>query len=426
MSTVSPHDDSEVESDPDAELESRGARRRRQRRDESRPSDDDLPQQLEALIGETTDIEIDLTADPPRVVAKASSPPAQVFEGAAVYRPVLVSLVVAAAIVVGYGVVVLASVLFDGVSPDTSPFESARPDRTVVASRGSFAAPGRCTEVSGRVFVDGDGNAIADPWDPEHDYDGIEVVVETDAGLSHRVPVGSDGSWSLRLDAPAAASVAVTDLANLADAGLWPGPRLLSEAGEAPIIGETCSLELGLIWKPEGATAPLVGPVGGIAPDDVPSADAAAAATGWRAGIQVHGRVWLDSDGDGHHAPSEQGVAGATIELYREDGSLAATAVTGTDGTYAVSNLRPTAAYTVVVAADEPVTAVRAMGEGIETDEPSRVEIRTSATGMSVWGLDFGVGGPEVTTASEGAPDGDPDGGRDRVGAGRRNRGGGS
>ena len=106
--------------------------------------------------------------------------------------------------------------------------------------------------------------------------------------------------------------------------------------------------------------------------------------------------------------------------MYREDGSFAATAVTGTDGTYAVSNLRPTATYTVVVGTDEPVTVVRAMGEAIETDEPSRVEIRTSATGMSIWGLDFGVGGPEVATApAAGAADGAPDAGnrQDRKGS---------
>jgi hypothetical protein len=420
MSTVSPHDDSELDPDPDAEPETQGARRPcRPSWDAPEPSDDDLPQQIEALIGDATDIEIDLTTDPPRVVAKVASAP-QVFAGAAAYRPVVVSLVVAAAIVVGYGVVVLASVLFDGVSPDTSPFDSARPDRTVVASRGSFAEPGRCSQVSGRVFVDGDGNAIADPWDPDHDYSGIEVVVETDAGVVHRLPVGSDGSWSLRLDAPAAASVAVTDLATLADAGLWPGPRQLSEAGETPVIGETCSLDLGLVGKPWGASAPLVGPVGGIAPDDAPTADTAAAATGWRAGIQVHGRVWRDGNGDGRHSPSEQGVPGATVGLYREDGSFAATAVTGTDGTYAVSNLRPTATYMVVVGTDEPVTVVRAMGEAIETDEPSRVEIRTSATGMSIWGLDFCVGGPEVATApAAGAADGAPDAGnrQDRKGS---------
>jgi hypothetical protein len=273
--------------------------------------------------------------------------------------------------------------------------------------------------MSGRVFVDGDGNAIADPWDPEHDYDGIEVLVETDTGLSRRLPVASDGSWSLALDAPAVAAVTVVGLGALADAGLWPGPRLLDEAGEAPTIGETCTLDLGLIWKPGGAASPWVGPVGAIAPGDAPVADPTAEASGWRAGIQVHGRVWRDGNGDGRFTPSEQGVAGATIELSREDGSVAATAVTGTDGTYAVSNLRPKATYTVAVTVDGVVTAVRAMGEPIETDDPARLEIDTSATGMSVWGLDFGVDGQATADVPPaGAAGGDP------AGAQRRDRDG--
>lgn len=397
MSTVSPHGDPDTDAAPDTDAGTEAAEgvRSRHREPSGRPHDVE-PVAVEAMVGDATEIEIDLTVDPPRVVAKVAPAP-QVFAGAAMYRPVLMSLVAAAAIVVGYGVVVLASLIVDGVSPDTSPFDSARPDRTIVASRGSFAEPGRCTTFSGRVFVDGDGNAIADPWDPDHDYDGIEVLVETDTGVSRRLPVAADGSWSLVLDTAAVASVSVLDAGALADAGLWPGPRLLDDSGESPTIGETCTLDLGLIWKPAGAAAPWVGPVGVIEAADLPVADPTAEASGWRAGIQVHGRVWLDDDGDGRFAPFEQGVAGAEIELSREDGSVAATAVTGTDGTYALSNLRPTATYTVVVTVDGVVTAVRAMGEPIETDAPARVEIDTSATGMSVWGLDFGVGGDDLT-----------------------------
>ncbi|MFN3215376.1 MAG: SdrD B-like domain-containing protein [Acidimicrobiales bacterium] len=397
MSTVSPHGDSDTHADAGTDTDGAvtpAAPDRPRLQERSGARRDVEPEPIEALVGDATDIEIDLTTDPPRVVAKVAPAP-QVFAGAAVYRPLVMSLVVAVAIVVGYGVVVLASVLFEGVAPDTSPFDSARPDRTIVASRGSFTEPGHCDAFSGRVFVDGDGNAIADPWDPEHDYDGIEVLVETDTGVGRRLPVASDGSWSLALDSPAVAAVTIVDAGSLADAGLWPGPRLLNEAGEAPTIGETCSLDLGLVWKPGGAASPWVGAVGAIAASEVPIADPAAEASGWRAGIQVHGRIWLDDDGDGRFAPWEQGVAGATIELSREDGSVAATAVTGTDGTYAVSNLRPTATYTVAVSVDGVVTAVRAMGEPIETDDPARVEIDTSATGMSVWGLDFGVGGGE-------------------------------
>lgn len=384
MSIVSPHGDPET--CPDRPHRERGARR-----DLPGSGGDDATGTVEVHLGDATDIEIDLTADPPRVAERAAPRP-EVFAGAARYRPVVVAAVVAAAIVVAYGVVVFASLLIDGISPGTSPIGSARPERNVVASRGSSAEPGRCTEVSGRVFVDGDGNAIADPWDPGHDYRGIEVLVETDTGVSRRVPVRADGSWSLAFDGPVAATVQVLDLAVLADSGLWPGPRLLDEAGESPVVGATCSLDLGLVWKPDGAGAPWVGPVGAIAPADRPVADPGAEASGWRAGIQVHGRVWFDADGDGRFGPSEQGVAGATITLVREDGSIAAIAATGTDGTYALSNLRPMSTYTVVVTVDGAVTVARAMGERIGTAEPFRVEIDTSATGMSVWGLDFGVG----------------------------------
>ncbi|MEZ4900500.1 MAG: SdrD B-like domain-containing protein [Spirosomataceae bacterium] len=54
--------------------------------------------------------------------------------------------------------------------------------------------------------------------------------------------------------------------------------------------------------------------------------------------IEIGNIVWLDSDGDGVQDPSENGIAGITVELRKSDNTLISTAVTDANGFYLFSN----------------------------------------------------------------------------------------
>ncbi len=55
---------------------------------------------------------------------------------------------------------------------------------------------------------------------------------------------------------------------------------------------------------------------------------------------RIGDRVWLDMDGDGIQGPSETGMEGVTVELWK-DGQLIATTTTGKDGSFSFENLQP-------------------------------------------------------------------------------------
>jgi len=72
-----------------------------------------------------------------------------------------------------------------------------------------------------------------------------------------------------------------------------------------------------------------------------------------QAPLQIGNRVWLDSDRDGIQDPGEAPLAGATVNLYDEDGNLVGTTTTNESGTYLFDNsnvpdgLQPGTSYTV-------------------------------------------------------------------------------
>ena len=49
--------------------------------------------------------------------------------------------------------------------------------------------------------------------------------------------------------------------------------------------------------------------------------------------LEIGNRIWRDGDGDGVEDPGEGGIAGVTVELYRDGGKVGAT-TTAADGTY--------------------------------------------------------------------------------------------
>ncbi len=58
--------------------------------------------------------------------------------------------------------------------------------------------------------------------------------------------------------------------------------------------------------------------------------------------------LWFDRNGNGLQDQGEGGIAGVTLTLYHADGMLAATTVTGRDGTYLFANLAPGNYYLTV------------------------------------------------------------------------------
>jgi hypothetical protein len=54
--------------------------------------------------------------------------------------------------------------------------------------------------------------------------------------------------------------------------------------------------------------------------------------------IEIGNRVWKDSNGDGVQGPSEPGIAGITVNLQNNTGTVIATAVTDADGNYLFSS----------------------------------------------------------------------------------------
>lgn len=56
---------------------------------------------------------------------------------------------------------------------------------------------------------------------------------------------------------------------------------------------------------------------------------------------EVGDYVWLDANGNGQQDAGESPMPGITIELYREDGSFVNRQITGTDGKYLFTDLKP-------------------------------------------------------------------------------------
>lgn len=103
--------------------------------------------------------------------------------------------------------------------------------------------------------------------------------------------------------------------------------------------------------------------------------------------LEIGNRVWTDADGDGVQDPGEGGLAGVTVELYR-DGSLVGTTTTAGDGTYLFNAANVTLngaagiAPGLCGAGGAPVYSVRVPNSGGANQQPALAGLSLSLVGQ--------------------------------------------
>lgn len=364
-------------------------------------TDKDLPVDGDGRLRFTDDldIEIDLTEPEPSQEPGASESTdrgngdggpgrddARVFAANVRFRPIVVALVLAGAVVAAYGAVATVALL-RGEPPGSTILEVIDdPAPAVVA----FAPEGAtdlaaCSQVEVFAFFDTNGNAAQ--GDAEDGQPGVRFSVRgSDGILLAEMETGPTGM--ARFDLPTPDVVAVEAIA--LPSGMWPGPRAAADAGAATLISApTCSASLGFVWVPVDGVTPAIADPGTLPPFD--GADVKTALLpGVDGGVQLHGRAWVDTDGDGYLAAAEPAMPGVTVVVRDEAGEIVAQVDTGDDGRYSFINLRPRRRYVVAMSegSDRPVAA-RAATARVFDYPPDGIVIDTGDIGLSVWGVDF-------------------------------------
>ena len=110
---------------------------------------------------------------------------------------------------------------------------------------------------------------------------------------------------------------------------------------------------------------------------------------GYQTTASIGDRVWLDTNGDGVQDGDETGIEGVTVELRNDQGTVIATATTGTGGEYLFADLVP-GTYTVTV--DDTTLPAEIDGPTFDFDgtaTPHTASV-TVASGESQLDVDFG------------------------------------
>ncbi len=138
----------------------------------------------------------------------------------------------------------------------------------------------------------------------------------------------------------------------------------------------------------------------------------------WDLGLYLDGQpaaignfVWFDANNNGMQDPSELGVPGVTVMIYRANGTLVATTVTNADGAYLFSNLAPGDYYLVFetpmgyVPTDADLGSDDALDSDVDVNT-GRTPVTTLDGGESDLSWDYGVWYQVAGVDSPGVPAG--------------------
>jgi len=320
-------------------------------------------------------------AVPQPVVLLDDEPQRPVFSGAAQYKALTVSIILAVGLVIAYGLYALGALLFASTAPPARAIEVlAVPARAIPASAPLAVDSSDCATGTVSAFVDHDANGTRtaneeglSAIDVQLRGQGVAATGVTDASGQLAAEVGSLGGLL-------ATTTAVPD-------GMWPGPRPPASAGGEPLLTGSCEVELGFVPLRIGARLP-VATFGGLLPAARPTREGPSPLGPGITGVQVHGRVFQDLDGDDTFGLADQGVAGVTIRLDDATGRSLASVTTTASGLYSFANLEAETEYEIRLDSTVSVESARAIGE--PASEPgASVTIRTGDFGLTVWGVDF-------------------------------------
>ncbi len=120
----------------------------------------------------------------------------------------------------------------------------------------------------------------------------------------------------------------------------------------------------------------------------------AAGGSGATTGL-VNGYVWMDKDGNGLHDDGETGMAGVTVELYREDGTRVASTATDAAGTYTFESVEPGTYYVQVTPPVGYVFTLADRGDEARDSDVSRATGQTATftltSGETLSNIDAGL-----------------------------------
>ena len=102
--------------------------------------------------------------------------------------------------------------------------------------------------------------------------------------------------------------------------------------------------------------------------------------------VQVSGKFWLDSDGDGVWGSDESAIEGAVVHLLDANGNVIASTTTDASGCYLFDNVAP-GVYTVEFF-DEQGRLVAAIGDGDVVSERATTTVTVGDQGEDINGID--------------------------------------
>ena len=209
-------------------------------------------------------------------------------------------------------------------APTTTAAPAATTTTTTTTTTVVVVVPAKAS-IGDRLFIDANKNGIQDA--NETGISGAKVTVyRADGTVVREVTTGADGRWIVdTLDA--GSYYLVYTLPNGYD---WTTSKVGSDDGlDSDVDGS-------------GRTRTITVTSG----QRVDSLDAGVVAKNNGKGA-FGDRLFIDANGNGRQDPGESGISGATVTVYRADGTKVADVTTGQDGRWIIDTLDPGSYYAV-------------------------------------------------------------------------------